>query len=212
MKKTYIIFAIIAAVLSSCITDTVDSMSKFTVQIPIFYETEYIKRMYPDVSIEFTNLNKYAEYKENKDKIEKAEVFQFNYRIDSIVLPNDEVYNPDIHDLRFEYIRYKIIFAKPKTTDEDSQDSSKFEIDTSIEPVVLGEFRNVDIKDFYRQSKNVKTIGEKETQAISDIIKGKPYFYISTEYSNRLGGYPAKELFPYVNAKFDVVVRLGIKI
>lgn len=212
MKKTYIILALIAASLTSCITDTVDSMSKFTVQLPIFYKSSYVNRNCPDATQDFSNLNEYTEYRDNKDKIEKAEVYQLNYRIDSLVMPNKKVYNPETDKLEFDYIRYYLIFAKPKTSDENSTDSTKFEYDPSKKPILLGEFKDVNIKDFYRQSKNILTVDDERTKIISDILKDKPYFFISTEYSKMKGSTNATEVFPYIGSRFDIVVRLGVKI
>lgn len=212
MQKTYIILALIVASLTSCITDTVDSMSKFTVQLPIFYKSNYENRNCPDATQDFSNLNEYTEYRDNKEKIEKAEVYQLNYRIDSLVMPNKKVYNPETDKLEFDYIKYYLIFAKPKTIDENSTDPTKFEYDLSKKPILLGEFKDVDIKNFYRQSKNILTVDDERTKIISDILKDKPYFFISTEYSKMKGSNKAKEVFPYIGARFDIVVRLGVKI
>ena len=212
MKKYNMILILIAAMMTSCITETIDKMSQFTVQIPIYYKPEYKDRIHPSSSVEFTNLNEYTEYRDNRDMVEKAEVYQFNYRIDSLVMPNKEIYDPNVHDLRFEYIRYKIIFAKPKYGDENSLNPSDFEYDLTQEPIVLGEYQDVNIRDYFRQSNNIKTVDDKVTNTISDILKKKPYFFIMTEYGNRIGNYPAKEVFPFVLARFDVVVRLGIKL
>lgn len=211
MKKIYILFMIVSAVLSSCITDTVDDFSEFTIQIPIFFTSVYPNRTAPDTSIDFSNLYEYEEYKSNKSKISKSEIYQFNYRIDSLKLQNGNVYNPLTDNVVFEYIRFKLVFAKPKYGNEESLDSSDFTPNYDKGNFLLGEYRDVNIKDYYKQSKNIIDVNDSVSTVISEVLKSNPYFYIITEYSKIKGSSQPVDIFPFIRSKFDVVIRLKVK-
>ncbi len=211
MKKIYLLISLCAVIMSSCITDTVDDFSQFTIQLPIFFTSEYPNRAAPDSSVDFSNLFEYPEYKNNREKIEKSEIYQFNYRIDSLVLQNNQIYNPEIDNLVFDYIKFKIVFAKPKYS-EYSTNPNDFTIDKSKGEYILGEFVDVDVKNFFKQSKNIKGVDDSVSATISDILKENPYFFIITEYSKVKGSTVPKDIFPFIRSKFDLVVRLKFKL
>jgi len=130
MKKIYLLISFLVLILLSCVTQTVDDFSSFTVQLPIFFTSDYPNRAAPDTSVDFSTLYKYKEYKDNKGKIDKSEIYQFNYRIDSLVLQNGKNFDPATDNIVFEYIKFKLVFAKPKYN-EESLDSNDFTMDKS---------------------------------------------------------------------------------
>ncbi len=212
MKKILLVIAFAALYLTGCINDTVDSLSKLTVQVPIFFYSDYLNREAPDISTDFTNLYEYPEYIDNKDKIDKSEIYQFNYRVDSLIMQNGIPYHPTKFSLKFDYIKFSLVFAKPKSSAyERSLNPNNFTMDTEKGEFLLGEYKNVDIADYYKQSKNIIAVSDSVGKVVSEILKDKPYFFIKTEYSKVTGSTEEKDVFPLIKAKYDLVVRLGIK-
>lgn len=198
---------------SSCVTDTINKFETFTVQIPIYFKADHVGKGIPDTSLDFTNLYKYDEYNSNKNKINKAEIYQLNYRIDSLIKEDSTVYNPNIDDLEFEFVSFKLKFAKPKPgKNEYSLDSADFEKDDTEPLYILGEYQNVKVKDFYKKAKNIIQVPEANAKAISDLLKTRPYFYIEAQYSKLKGQDKPKIKFPFIRARYDLVVRLEIKL
>jgi hypothetical protein len=209
MKKIYLLISFLVLILLSCVTQTVDDFSSFTVQLPIFFTSDYPNRAAPDTSVDFSTLYKYKEYKDNKGKIDKSEIYQFNYRIDSLVLQNGKNFDPATDNIVFEYIKFKLVFAKPKYN-EESLDSNDFTMDKSKGEYLLGEYKNADMKDYYKQSKNIIGVSDSISVLISELLKNNPYFFIITEYSKIKGSNQQTDVFPFIRAKFDIVVRLKI--
>ena len=211
--KIIIGIAVLAFFFSSCVTDTVSQFEIFTVQLPIFFKSEHKDRVSPDTSVDFTNLYKYDEYRNNKDKIDAAEVFQINYRLDSLVMENGKVFDPKTDDLEFEYIRFTLKFAKPKPgRSEYSTDSTDFEPDPTSPLYILGEFPNVKVQEYMKTANHIIEVPEKNAATISETLKKTPYFYIYTEYSKIKGQTGPTVTFPFIRAKYDVVIRLKVKL
>ena len=203
---------IMALALTSCYTDTVESFSSFTFQFPVHFETAYINREVPRTSRDFGNLYKYDEYQDNRDRIDKAEILQLNFWVDSLVKPDNTPYNPLLDTIIFDYVRYTLVFARPKYGNVYSTDSTDFEPDPSVSNFVLGEFLDVDLREFYRNPKHIINLPADVSATISDFLKTKPYFYVVTEYS-KIKGQTAKELyFPFLEAKFDVIIRFKVNV
>lgn len=210
MKKY--IFIILAVIMSGCYTDAIDNLQTFSIQIPIFFEGPFKDRTAPDTSVDFSNLYKYPEYKENRDRVEKAEILQLNYRIDSLVYFDGTVFDPATDDLEFDYIRYSFQFARPTKGNEQSTDPNDFEPDPTKEKILIGEFKNVKIRDYFRQAKYIMNVSETAAYTISEGLKVKPYFYIFTEYSKTKGQIEDEMKFQLIKAKFDVILRLEVKL
>lgn len=200
--------------LASCITQTVTDFEYFTVQIPILFNSEFKNRESPDTSRDFSNLFSYSEYRDNKDKIDAAYIFQFNYRIDSLVMVNGVPFNPNTDDLYFDDIKFSLQFAKTKYQGGNiySKDSVDFEPDPASPVYVLGEFTDVNVKDFYKKAYHILTLDEPTAKIISNTLKITPYFFIYTQYSKIRGQTTDKVVFPYIASKYDVVVRLKVKL
>lgn len=211
-SKIAILFVLLF--ITSCYTDTVDSFSKFTVQIPIYFYDYATDRQAPSFSKDFTNLYKYAEYKDNIDRIDLAEIYQFTYWIDSLEHPETKLpFNPATDEMIFDYVKYIIIFLKPKSPFLiESQDTNDFEINPDYPEFVIADKKNVKVTDYYRTPKNIMLMDELEAKKISDILKSNPAFYIVTEYSKYQGQSQDPAYFPLMNVRSDLIIRLTVKL
>lgn len=213
MKIKITLLFMILFVLSSCIQDTINKFETFTVQLPVFFKTDHIDKVAPDTSIDFTNLYQYQEYNDNKGKIDVAEVYQLNYRIDSLILEDGTPFDPANSELSFDSVYFMLKFARPKPgASEYSTNPDDFEPDPNSKLFILGEYKNVKVRDYYRTSYNIIEVPEANAFAISEALKTTPYFYIYTQYSHVTGKYPNDAVFPFIRAKYDLVIRLKVKL
>ncbi len=209
------VFLCMSVLLTSCYTQTVSDFSQFTVQIPINFYDKSTDRKVPDVGMNFSNLYQYDEYTSNKDRIDRAEVYQFSIWVDSLVLPGDppKPFVPNVDEIIFEHVRYTIVFAKPKIPgNEQSLNADDFEIDNTIQPFTLADFYNVSVSDYYKNPKHIYSVPQEEAIVISDLLKTRPYFYVLAEYSKYLNQPADTIVFPYSEYHGDLVVRLKIKL
>lgn len=219
--------AVVAAIswgLTACYTDTVDSFSSFRVQFPLFFHSNFFDKAAPDTSISFVNLYTYKEYEENKKRIDQAEIYQFNYRVDSLILDNNKPYDPFTDNIVFEFIRFYVQFAVPRTpeiaarmatlppNDPYFKDSANWMPDPNSEISLLGEFTNVNVAEYYMTSKQIQKVEEKVTEIITEIAKNRPQFYIVTMYSKVVGQTEPKRKFPLIYAYYDMFLRLKVNI
>lgn len=213
MKTKIAILIVSLMFLGSCIQDTINKFETFTVQLPVYFKTEHINKVAPDTSIDFTNLYQYEEYNDNKGKIDAAEVYQLNYRIDSLILENGIPFDPTKDDLQFDSVSFMLKFARPKPgKSEYSTNPDDFEPDPNSKLFILGEYKNVKVKDYYKTSYNIIEVPEENAFAISEALKITPYFYIYSQYSHVTGKAGQDAIFPYVLAKYDLVIRLKVKL
>lgn len=210
MKK-YILLLILV-LMSGCYTDTINKIETFSIQIPIFFTGPFENRSAPDTSVDFSNLYQYPEYEENRNKISKAEILQMNYRIDSLVYEDGSIFDPSNDDLEFEFIRYSFQFSKPKNGNIYSTNPDDFIPDPNEERIVLGEFRDVKIRDYFRQAKQIIEVPKTSAVIISEGLKTRPYFFVYTEYSKVKGQTEDEFKFNLIKAKFDIVLRLEVKL
>ncbi|OGU58352.1 MAG: hypothetical protein A2X64_10075 [Ignavibacteria bacterium GWF2_33_9] len=200
--------------LTSCYTQTIEDFSTFTVQVPVyFYDKSYVRRT-PSQGFDFTNLNTNTEFVNNKDRINRAQVFQFSCWIDSLVFPvTNKPFNPNEDELIISRIRYLIQFAKPKDPSlEFSNNPNDFVIDYSIAPFVVGDFQDVKVSEYYKNPYHIVTVDEDRAVEMSDRIKTMPYFFLISEYS-RYENQPADTIyFPYSEIRADLVIRLTVNI
>ncbi|MFA6571256.1 MAG: hypothetical protein WCT77_08465 [Bacteroidota bacterium] len=87
MKKYYKYYLILVAVIapvfiSGCYTDTIDNLSEFTLQVPI--TVPMFQRGNSDTTFSNENLNKYAEYTNNKERVKRLHLYQSSFWLDSI--------------------------------------------------------------------------------------------------------------------------------
>ncbi len=211
-KKIYYIAFLLIIAMNGCYTDTIDSFKSFTFQFPVNVYSIYINKAIPQVSKDFSNLYQYDEYFENRDRIEKAHILQVNYWIDTLVLAGNIPYDPELHELEFDYVKYTLIFARSKDGNIFSNDSSNFEPNYDIEEFALGTYYNVNVADFYRNPSHIIDIPNEVAEKISKQLKTEPFFYIVSEYSKLKGQTEDKIYFPMMNARFDVVIRFEVKL
>jgi hypothetical protein len=209
--KIYV-FIILSVLISGCYSDTVNNLSTFSLQLPIFFSGPFTNRSAPDTSVDFTNLYKYPEYEDNREKISKAEILQMNYRIDSLIFEDGTIFDPLNDNLEFDFIRYSFQFAKPKNGDIYSTNPDDFIPDPDEPKIQLGEFLNVKIQDYYKQAKYIMDLPETSAKIISEGLKVRPYFFVYTEYSKVKGQTVDEFGFKLIEAKFDVVLRLEVKL
>jgi hypothetical protein len=222
--KILFIFLCLSIFLNGCYTSTIDSFSKFNVQLTLNFNSYFYHKGAPDTNISFANLNKYEQYIKSKSLINEAQVVQFNYWIDSLELDNFHPFDPDKDSVVFSHIRFSIKFAVPKTdsiknllnnlslNDPAALDSSNWMPDPNGDSVILGEFRDVNVSDYYRNPQYIQVVNQKVTEIITEMTKNRPQFYIVTEYSKTVGQTVEKRQFPLIWSKYDMVLRLQVKL
>lgn len=216
MRNLYIksSFVLLALFMISCYTRTIDDLSEFTVQIPVYFYDNAQQRKVPSISPDFTNLYEYDEYKKNKDRIDRAIIYQFSYWIDTLIHPETKKpFNPKTDEMIFDKITYKLVFIKPINPDNyESQNPDDFMINTDYEPFIIKEFKNAKVTEFYKNPKNIVEIDEIESMKISDALKKNPFFFIVSEYSKYQGQALDTAYFPLLYIRTDLVVRLTVKL
>ena len=216
MKKIifYSFFLVLAMFLISCYTRTIDDLSEFTVQIPVYFYDNSQNRKVPSISNDFTNLYKYDEFKKNKDRIDRAIIYQFSYWIDTLIHPETKKpFNPSTDEMIFDKISYKLVFIKPILPDNyESQNPDDFTINNDYEPFVIKEFTNAKVSEFYKNPKNIVSIDEIQAKKISDALKKNPYFLIISEYSKYQGQAVDTAYFPLLHIRTDLIIRLTVKL
>ena len=97
MKKILIIPLVLAGIILSsqffggCYTETIDDLSTFKFRMPIFFRSTHFDKASPDTSRDFINLLEYKEYRDNKDRIMKAVIKEFNYRLRHVKITGDTI-------------------------------------------------------------------------------------------------------------------------
>lgn len=222
MNHLAILFpAVIAVVIFTGCWDSVESLSTFNFRFPILFQATYRDKVTPDTSWDFVNLYEYDQYTEYVDKISRAEVVAFNYRIDSLIFryPGTDslvIFNPLVHKniLEYESIKFYLIFARPKdSTKIHSLDSADFEVDPTQKQNLLGEFQSVKLEDYYRYSHYIENIDEDVAKTMEKAMKEQPQFYIKTEYSKMRDQNPVtepKRYIPYISSRYDLIIRFSV--
>lgn len=216
INRIRLVFAlmIVIVILPSCYTDTVEDFSQFTFQLPIYFYDKSVNRKCPSISSDFTNLHKYSEYRSNKKRIQSAEMYQFAYWLDTLVLPiTEKPFNPLSDELIFDKVTYTLRFAKPKNPGlEMSNDPNDFVIDNTYEPFLIGEFINVNVSEYYRSPRHIITFPEERAKIISKVLKNQPYFFVVSEYTKYRNQPQDTVRFPYLEARCDLVIRFVVKV
>jgi hypothetical protein len=198
------------AFFSGCYTDAVDNLSTFTFQLPLLFHSYHWDKASPDTSVDFTNLNDYKEYRDNKERINKAQILHFNYWIDSLVMQNNVPFDPEVHtdDVIFPFIRFYLQFAR--YTGGDPSNPNSYEPDPNEPMYLLGEYLDVNVAEYYRNPEYILDVSEETAMILSDAVKNRPQFYIITHYSKVVGQTEPKRYFPYVAARYDMVIRFDV--
>lgn len=178
-------------VLNSC---DVTKVTDIVFQMSIDFDPLFQNKTVPDSSIDFTNLNDYDSYKNNKDEIEDATILHFNYRIDSLRTKN----NMPIDSIIFESVNFYMI---PTTASGSRLPGQRFK---------LGEFKNLHVSDYYKTARHIIEVPSEIGSAVSDQIKKTPYFIFVTEYSGLVGN-NVDNKFDYIQTHIDMVLRIRTK-
>lgn len=213
--KYILLFCISSVLLSSCYTSTIDALSTFKFQLPLLFHSDYVNKAAPDTSVDFSNLNKYQEYRDNKSKLKKAEIISFNYWIDSLIIDNGKPFDPAKDDIEFDYVRFSLIFAQLKSNPPkpgDIYDKDNYEAIPNAQEYVLGEFTNVKVQDYYRESKHILQISDDVAKVISSAVKDNPTFFIRSMYSKTKGQTAEKRYFPLIWGRFDCIIRFEVNL
>lgn len=211
-NQHFFICILTCLLLLSCSTDFLGSLENFRFQIPFYFYVNYYDKSIPDTSRIFVNLNEYEEFTKNKSKLEKAEIVQFNYWIDSLNYGNNQPFNIKRDTLIIEHVRFYLVFAKPKSGVANPRDTNDFEPDTNLPTFLLGEFNDVNVSDFYRKPHHIYVISSEISQVLTEVVRNQPYFYLISEYGKVRGQTTPKKFFSLIFVRFDVVIRFTISI
>lgn len=220
------LFTIAAVVLlTGCYTDTVDSLSTYKFQLPIDFKQKYLNKVAPDTSYDFTNLNKYKDYRDNKDRIVRAEITLANYWIDSLNVngtvylprdPSNKYYfdyntNTGTYTIQFNFIKFYLVFAKPGPYQysTDPLDERNWVTDPLSQWHLLGQFNDVNVAHYYKMPQNILQIDQNTMEVLSEAIKSRPEFYIVSVYSNTVSG---DRYFPFVRAGHYIIIRFEVEL
>lgn len=187
--------------LSSCYQNTIDALSSFKFQLAILFNSEYRNKFAPDTTIDFVNLDDYKQYRDNKDRIKKAQLLQFNYWIDSLHLANNRPFNPKTDNVEFEFIKFYLVFQEGGGIPSDP--GKRF---------LLGTFNNVNVSNYYRNPEHILVVPDDVAKVIEEAVKINPRFYIISEYSKVKGQQGPRESFPYIWARFDLAIRFEVSL
>jgi hypothetical protein len=226
MKKIKILLIFLAFIavgmsIGGCYTDTIDNLSTFSFQFPMIFHSNYYDKAAPDTNLDYSNLNKYKEYKDNKDRINKAQILHLNYWIDSLKFTDPSngqqvVFDPVLHKdkIEFEFIKFYLVFAKyipnPNNPNWEDTMATHWTADLTKAPFTLGVFKNVEIAKYYRNPEHIEYVSEAVANQISDLLKTQPSFFIVSEYSRVKNQTDDKYYFPLIKARFDVVIRFDV--
>ena len=190
-----LLLIIVMITIGGCYTNTVDSLSTFKFQLPVYFYSQWNNMAVPDTNVDYVNLMDYPEYRDNRKKIKKAEIISFNYWIDSLMIDNNLPFDPngDVN-LEFDFIKFYLQF------DGDSIN------------YLIGEFADVNAKDFYRKPQHILEVPGIIAEVISVALKEKTGFFIKSQYSKTKGQIEEKRVIPMVHARFDMFLRFEINL
>jgi len=206
MKKKILLLLAFAVGISmwGCYTNTIDSLSTFKFQLPIYFYSNWENKAAPDTSWDYTDLEDYPEYNDNKDKIQVAELISFNYWLDSLItddgVPFDPT-DPDAPEIEFDFIEFYLVFA-----DEFGNR------DPNAPEYLLGKFTNVNAKTYWRNPAHILEVPSDVAKIASVAIKDYPQFYIKSVYSKTKGQTEPYRYFPLIHARFDIVIRFEVSL
>jgi hypothetical protein len=147
MKKIYIMLAMLLIVsLSGCYTDTVNSLKTFVIQVPL--NQDMINFGNSKETVTPDNLNNYADYRDNVDRIKSIKIYQAAYHA-------NEVYPPEAIDQRFK--------------------SMEFYVEVGGTRYKIARFEEISVQDMYRIP-HIDQVDDATAQEISDKLMENPEF------------------------------------
>lgn len=195
---------LVSIVLSSC-EETISKFDSLTVQVAVNSRNEYDDRNAPSSKLSYTDLNNYAAYRDNRDRIIKSDFYQFSYWLDDLRLANGQEFDTLINkDMHFEFVKFYIQFL----------DVNKQPIQ-SESPILFATFENPYIKDFYKHPRNILEADDTIAEKINLLIKEYPQFNFIDEFGkvvDETGRVYDTYNFPYLESRFDLVIRFEIEL
>ncbi len=88
MPSVFVLLLVATLILDGCYADNIEDLSTFKFQFPVPFGSVHWDRAAPDTSYDFSNLYEYKEYRDNEDRVKKAEILHFNYWIDDLIYRN----------------------------------------------------------------------------------------------------------------------------
>lgn len=167
---------------SGCYTDTVDSLSTFTFQLPVNMEFKWRNKQAPDTTVDRVNLMEYDVYRDNREDIRIAELFQVGYWIDTLVG------NPGFEEAEFEFVEFHLQFVGES------------------EQYPLGRYDNVSVRAYYKRP-HIIAVPDSIARVISEAVKKNSEFDVIQRYSMPKSG---PGTFPRIDGKVDLVIRLDV--
>ncbi len=204
MKRIIALTLVIAATVFMWSCGAVDNLETFSFQYTVHFEDEKINDSIPASFKDTTDLNDYAEYRDNKEKIVKSEILHFNFWVESLVYEKydfdiefDPEYNKGEKSLIFDYVRFYITFDHEKYYE-------------------LATFENVNVLDYYRTPFHINEINAKTRKEIIEKLKNNPIFYTKSEFGKlniENTDIAQKQEYikvPYFKYKTDLVLRFEV--
>jgi hypothetical protein len=147
MKYIYIILSVLFVVsLSGCYTDTVDSLKTFVIQVPL--NQDMINFGNSKETVTPDNLNNYADYRDNVDRIKSIKIYQAAYHA-------NDVYPPEAIDQRFK--------------------SMEFFVEVAGTRYKIARFEEISVQEMYRIP-HIDQVDDATAQEISDKLMADPAF------------------------------------
>lgn len=192
LKSLIFTLIVITGLLSfnSCDVTNIDDIA---IQMTFNFDPLLEDEPVPDSSVDFTNLNTYQEYRENKDQIENVTLLHFNYSISNIETEETGII---LDSLVFKSVNFYLI---PATINGNRVPGERYK---------LAEVKNLRVSDYYKTAKHIITVSDEVGTALAKHIKnGQPYFIFVTEYSGLVGDEPNLR-FEKLEAHVDLVARV----
>jgi hypothetical protein len=209
----YFIICLLGLFLTSCFQDTIDSFDSLYVQYPISSRKKHFNRAAPSADTEFKNLHEFKEYRDNESKIKKSEFVQFTYWIDNLVTPSNLPFDSvRDKDLAFEYVRFYIQIAKCMGANDESLDPNDFIPDPAHPRILLAEYIRPKVIDFYKTPKNIISLPDNMAKVLDSLLRLKPYYFLTDEYGKVVGQTTESVRFPYIESRYDLVIRYDISL
>ncbi len=168
--------------LTGCYTDTVDSLSTFTFQLPINMEFEWRNKQAPDTTTDRVDLLEYQVYRDNQADIKVADLYQIGYWIDTLIG------NPSFDEAEFDFVEFYLRFQGEQ------------------KEYLLGRYEDVAVRDYYKRP-HIIPVPDSVGNIISEAVKTNPAFDVIQRYGTPKSGSGA---FPTIDGKVDLVIRLEV--
>ena len=187
-----VLFAFASVGLTGCYTDTVDSFSTLTFQLPVNKQFGMKNIRFSDTTSEEAgsmtrvDLREYEIYRDNQENIRIVDLFQLGYWFDTLAG------NPSLGDAEFEFIELYLRLIGGK------------------EKYLLGRYENVVAREYYKRLHIIST-SDNIPQGILDSINRNPQFDMILRLSrptSRRDSLTFPIIIDTISSNVDLVVRL----